>query len=208
MNCRRKQQLLVDYVEGILSDRKMRRIERHLSSCENCREHLAQLKHVRQQVRSLEAPEPSAEDWRRFQQELSRKISEQCEMRDRRVHGRPALLLLGAGAFALAVVMSFILVRNPFRGTPASPGENRVEEMQIPNTFQQETFMNSHTLLAGLSDEEIEEFADDAIFAEDENDMAESPLLDIFGSNSGFYEDFDELSPEECDEVLKRLESI
>ncbi|MCX5886569.1 MAG: zf-HC2 domain-containing protein [Proteobacteria bacterium] len=61
MNCNEKEDLLIDYLEGILEHEEKDRLESHLSSCQKCQTKLAKLKKVRSLLRQWNPVNPPDE---------------------------------------------------------------------------------------------------------------------------------------------------
>ena len=65
MRCAKARRLISEYVDGSLDSRRSERLRRHLESCPECRDVLADFEAIRRDAGSLEAPEPPDRVWLR-----------------------------------------------------------------------------------------------------------------------------------------------
>lgn len=98
MNCSAIDHLVDDYLDGVLTSSDAAALERHVAACPLCRARMIREQNVRQLLRTLPAPEPSADFF-------DRAIAE-AVVRDPRKHRRmPGLGL----ALAASVTLVFAL---------------------------------------------------------------------------------------------------
>jgi hypothetical protein len=129
MDCQRAEELFSDHLEGSLHQILGAELERHLASCESCRELRETLAEVVAALRSapeLEAPSGLAE--RAARAALARRLAPDSQLahpRGRPVEIRPALVLphwLNAAAAGLALIAlgATLAVVGPERGARAA----------------------------------------------------------------------------------------
>lgn len=70
MECKDIKTLIIEYIDGALNDEDARRVDEHLSSCEDCRAELTDMKSMFLQLDSFEMEEPSANLKRNFRNML------------------------------------------------------------------------------------------------------------------------------------------
>ena len=75
MNCKKAKKLLVYYVEESLADGRRKAVENHLSQCERCRAELSEIQKLKENLLSLDAPEPGADFWRDFDGRLAQELA-------------------------------------------------------------------------------------------------------------------------------------
>ncbi len=212
MNCRTSQRLLVDFLEESLSNRKRRLMQQHLNSCPNCREELEELGSLREEVRLSKAPERTEAEWASFQQALMQKVAESVPSRLARPSAR---LIIAAAAVACAVVV-LMLFRLPaskhqqesaptVSTAEAGAGQAHPFEPAETGSGKEKTFLAR----AALSEQERVELTDAAgeALPDETSDAIEGISGNSFYDVS-LYDELDDLSPQECDEVLQKLEAI
>jgi hypothetical protein len=129
MDCQRAEELFSDHLEGSLHQILGAELERHLASCESCRELRETLAEVVAALRSapeLEAPSGLAE--RAARAALARRLAPDSQLahpRGRPVEIRPALVLphwlnAAAAGFALIALGATLAVVGPERGARAA----------------------------------------------------------------------------------------
>ena len=213
MNCRKSQHLLVDYLEDSLSGRVARSIRLHLEACDVCRQKLQEMKRLREHISRLPVPELSEREWDAFQRALSEKLAGEIPLPAHRSVGVPAWKIAGALAaaacvfviFATPMLKSFLQERNRSVAdtTPAQ------EVSGSYSTGAREVEEDITLALANFSEEEINLLLSDPVIVADNgwetvNEFAGFGLP--FGG--GIHEELAELSAEECEEMLRRLESL
>ena len=219
MKCPKVKRVLVDYSEDSLGVTMRRAVEEHLSKCGKCRNELAQIESVKEEILSLEAPEPDAQFWRQFDAKLSRRLAsepvdEGAYAGRRRSLWRFEIPLVATGVAAL--VLGLILI---FSGN--EPGSESPQQQA------------GQVVTAGAIEQPVSEFSEDDIFIEMlmadndfsngdieqdteemysliEEDLIDAPegiiLSDIYEET--IYDLIEGLSDEELEEVYDDLASI
>jgi len=67
MGCEDINTLMIEYIDGALNDEDARRVDEHLSSCEDCRAEMANMKSLLMKLDDFEMEEPSENLKRNFQ---------------------------------------------------------------------------------------------------------------------------------------------
>jgi len=214
MNCKKAEQLLVDHAEQTLAGRKKKHLERHLETCESCRLQLEGIIRLREEVRSLSVPEPTESEWERFHSKLTRRLAEIDSERAARGSRR---LLLKPMAAAAAVAAGFLLVLALWinfsmeRKIDSNSSGKVMEQLSSEDSMQSlpsERDDKFLIALENLSDADLEDFVDDAALLLEEDSGAFDEVFLYSLTEPDPYEALEDLSPEEYDEVLKRLASI
>lgn len=207
MNCRKIELLLVDYAEETLSERAERKVLRHVEHCEKCRANFEQIRQVRQEIRMLQVPELTDESWNAFQERLLHEIAQSAPRPEHRIFWKPALAFAGTAAFAMLLFLVVIMRQAPQTETIAPHLADNIAQpaMEGESESSPATEKNSQLALAEVSGKDLEEFLADAALLSD----GELDELTIEANDSlNLIDDIEELSPEECNEALERLESV
>lgn len=98
MNCKKIQNLLSDYIEGLVSEAEKKEIQQHLEVCDRCNLEYQKIEKIIKILRSL--PEKNAPDY--FSEKVIQKITEKQKKRPK--------LALWLGRIALAEIAGLILI--------------------------------------------------------------------------------------------------
>jgi hypothetical protein len=213
MNCRKTQWLLVDYVEDTLAERTARSIRRHLDACDICRQKLQQVKQLRENITLLRVPELSEKEWDAFQRALSEKLAEQNPLPMPRPLLIPAWKIAGAFAAAACVVLLVALpMLKQFLHERNQSVMEKTTSREIAGGYAagvREMDKDLVLALADFSEEEINLLLSDPVIVADNGWEGVSSLAG-FGLPFGLeiHDELAELTSEECDEMLRRLESL
>ena len=74
MKCERAQKLISDRLDGKLSSWRQKRLDRHLTTCEVCRDYLLSQEIIQREALKIGAVDYPPEWWRQFEQALQAKI--------------------------------------------------------------------------------------------------------------------------------------
>lgn len=217
MRCKRVRQLLVDYMEDVVSFRKRKAIERHLSDCEDCERELRAIEKTKQDVLSLGILERDSEFWERFNTKLSQRIAEEIPETAPRTLPVPRVSAAGAVFAALLILICGALIYRY-----SDRGEHAIEPLSQPRLAESAetvlpepadilyspTYDESMLALSYLDTDESDELFSELVIEEE----GVSTLPTSFVLND-FYEpavdDFvDEMSAEEIDTLYESLEFI
>lgn len=110
MFCFRIKRKLYDILEGNLSQARAEKIKAHLKKCPNCAQEYRQMRQVLGLVSQRKSPEPSAQFWASFDQELEEKLA-QKKVLPQEIKLRPVYLPRPSlkPAFALATVFTLLI---------------------------------------------------------------------------------------------------
>jgi hypothetical protein len=213
MNCRKTQRLLVDYLEDSLAERAARSIRRHLASCDICRQELKLMKQIRENIALLSVPELSEKEWDAFQRALSEKLAVQNPLPAPRPLFTPAWKI--AGALAAAACVSFLFAvptLNRFLHENNQSAAEKAAQREISGDYAANARDMDRDMLLALADfseEEITQLLSDPVIVADNGWEGVNGLAG-FGLPFGLeiHDELAELTSEECDEMLRRLESL
>lgn len=142
MVCKECQQLLSDYIDGLLELGEQSQLEGHLADCEPCRavrDDLLQIVHFSHQLPELA---PSAALWTRIEGELARvePVSATARLgrwwaRLREQHFNLSLPQLAASAAALVIVLSVGIIAFRHDSGAVNISELRAPNLAIPDNF-------------------------------------------------------------------------
>ena len=125
MKCATAQELISDYVDGVLSRESEAELKAHLEGCRDCRELARDFASIVQGARGLASYEPSAAVWPKIAAEVRAARPEApAEVRERRswlgAFWRPAgWVYAAAAAVMLAVVGGLVVRQKPWSTAPA-----------------------------------------------------------------------------------------
>jgi len=202
MNCANFKEHIVDYLFGELSQEVASEFERHVSSCENCRQSLREFEETFALISSEEVPELDAAFWARFDEELYKKVD--LNGLERKVLGFPFKRVLAYAASLLIALSAGFYMKNYFdtHGTETIAKKIVVEKSggQPAEKIQKETQVKDHL---DLDDEKYYYSAVEGLIAMsigDETDSIEEVIdpISIFthiddpsDSNTGLVYDID-----------------
>lgn len=106
MSCRKFERLIVDYVTNELKGPEAAKLEKHLKTCTECRETLAEYKNVLVKTRELQAPVYGEEFWTAKLKE----IKGYQPQRQRKFFLKPAVL--SASALLVFVILFTVFIHN------------------------------------------------------------------------------------------------
>lgn len=129
MKCSKAHELIGELLEGTIRGEDRRELEKHLESCDDCRELLADFQKIQNEAAALPKLEPSADVWpnildgvRRARETESARPAAAAGRRERLfVPGRPRYALAAALSLGLIVGGAF-LIRGPGEKTVPAAG--------------------------------------------------------------------------------------
>ena len=139
MFCFRIKRKLYEFLEGNLSPAEAEKIKIHLARCAKCAQEYKQMRQVLSLVSQKKVPQPSAEFWAKFDQELEEKLAkervlpQEIKLRPQylpRMSLRPAFAL--ATVFALLISLSFYL----FGGLPTKGRLTALNDERLVNDLE------------------------------------------------------------------------
>ncbi len=218
MKCDKVKRVLVDYSEDSLGASRRRAVEEHLSGCERCRNELAKIECVKEEILSIETPEPDAQFWRQFDEKLSRRLDreivEGAVASGRRSLWRFEIPLAATGVAALALGLFLVFSGNgPVSESPQQQTNEIVTAEAIGQSdsefSEDDIFIEMLMAENGSFDGDIEQDAEE-IYSLIEDDLIDAPeeiiLSDIYEET--IYDIIEGLSEEELEEVYDGLASI
>ncbi len=114
MTCERVQQLLDDFVDGILPEGDRSRLEAHLTGCDSCRRDLAALQALLDDAADLPSEiDPSKDLWTAIRSQIGQERSAPSRLS---FFNRPKYVLAAAALFVLVTAGSLLLPRMIERG--------------------------------------------------------------------------------------------
>ncbi len=114
MTCKRVQQLLDDFVDGLLPERDRSRLEAHLTGCDSCRRDLAALQALLDDAAALPTEiDPSKDLWSAVKSQIGEERSVPSRLS---FFNRPKYVLAAAALFVLVTAGSLLLPRMIERG--------------------------------------------------------------------------------------------
>jgi len=114
MTCERVQQLLDDFVDGLLPERDRSRLEAHLTGCDSCRRDLAALQAMLDDAAALPTEiDPSKDLWSAVKSQIGEERSVPSRLS---FFNRPKYVLAAAALFVLVTAGSLLLPRMIERG--------------------------------------------------------------------------------------------
>ena len=155
MKCKRAQEMLADYVNGILETADSRQIQQHIAQCENCRWELKMLKKVLGLIDNVEVEYPSASIWENFIPDLHRRIENEAAMIFMKKQRRRSYLLPGWAAtatIALILFVSLAMWNRPEIRSPQIQVADSAETVQNPTVTEDspETTLVTGVILEAL----------------------------------------------------------
>jgi len=215
MNCRKARDLLVDYMEGLLPTRRKKGVQQHLALCESCRTEHERMQHLHRSLQSLSVPAPDATDWERFQRRLNEQLAQSSLAPQRARSIKPALkLLIPAAAMVSLVIVLFLFSGKLPWGAPdrvSVSGTGAGQEVSQPAAQHNGSSTTAEFLvaLANLPGAELDQLEDEATFLMDDEAGMGLPgavVSEMF--TDGAFEEVEELTLEEYDELIEGLGSI
>lgn len=227
MNRKKAKKLLVDYLEDSLAAGPREAVENHLSQCERCRDELSLIEKVKENLVSLDAPDPGDEFWRNFNRKLSQKLAVEEAPASHPgftfgyLTGRPRIAL---AAGVMTILLIALLAVGAFLVISVSPGRaptipdialNSSEIATIDlNGIEIEFFLKNGDTgidldaaeLSDLSEEEMETLEEDlfVLMGEDWASASEDMVPDDIYEPT-VYDLLDELSYEEIEALYREL---
>jgi len=133
ISCRRVERWTVDYLEGVLPEKKKVLFEEHLAKCSRCAQEVEALAKTQKLVRLKAREEMPETFWTYYLPRLKRRLEEKplSRMRWRTV---PSLALATATALVLLVVVAVSLFKTPSLNLENLPREVLVEEVMASNS--------------------------------------------------------------------------
>jgi len=122
MNCRTVQSKLGCFLDGELSVRDQRRVERHLGGCASCREELERLRLVGRAIEEL--PEPPDVPAGFAERVMARAVKRLAEDRPTLPFWQsisPAMRIAAAAMVVLGICLGVMMSRDLLRGTGSTP---------------------------------------------------------------------------------------
>lgn len=128
MRCTQAKKLVSEYVDGVLDERRSAELERHLDSCEECRELLQDFQGIVREARDMKTVTPPDTAWEKISGALAGpRIEEPAGRAVRRERPARAFFLSrhplwSAAAAALVLVVGGLALLQPWRsGLPPGP---------------------------------------------------------------------------------------
>ncbi len=107
MRCKEVSQVLIDYHENSLQADERRRVERHLSECEKCRDRLKEVEQLYQLLARERVPSPGESFWTGFLPEVRARIERKKKRRGLLIP-KPRLAFGILTILAVAIVSIFM----------------------------------------------------------------------------------------------------
>ena len=146
MTCRKSREYISRSIDDGLSDKEDARLERHLAACGECRALREDLRKIVDGAARLETPEPSDRVWLGIRAGLTResggRAREEAGAFRRPAFGMgwPVLSYVGAGAVALALVITGIAVGRRLGRAPAPMGPQAREQYTLAKLDEAERY--------------------------------------------------------------------
>jgi len=115
--------VLHDYVDAALGGNERAEVERHLTTCAQCRQTVDDLRELARRIASLPPMEPPARAWRRIERDLNREAARGTSLRGEggaRAPRRAWLFGLAAAAVLVLAVLAGVRYGG-WRRSPAAP---------------------------------------------------------------------------------------
>lgn len=210
MRCKELRFDLVDYAKGMLSDDDKKRIERHISECEKCREELEEIRNTAVVLDSYRVELPDEPYFINFLPKLNQKI----DNRKREPFFKKATkYALSFSTMISVIIVTVILLQSGNRQfIPGSDGFNNgvisesvsdisINEESEPKVINYENYVHED-LLSKIADESgIEKKATEALAVAAINSSND---IFSFSSSESYVED---LSDNEIDKVIEKLKT-
>lgn len=131
MKCKEAHELISEFLEGTIGEDDRRELEKHLESCDDCRELLADFQTIRKEAAALPKPEPSPAVWTNILDGVARARREKTVRPAATVGWWERFTVLGRPRYALAAALTLglivggtVLFRGPRNGAaPAAAGK-------------------------------------------------------------------------------------
>jgi hypothetical protein len=142
MNCDDIKELLSDYVDGVLDPKTKALVDEHLSACKGCKEELASLKALVNELGSLESVAPPGDFLDQLHERMEQRSPFSKILRALFVPMRLKIPLEFAGAAAMAILVFTLLHvhQAPYKVTQAPVGlkQERVAQKGAPESWDED----------------------------------------------------------------------
>jgi hypothetical protein len=109
MDCAAIQELLSEYIDGTLDEKAVQVVDRHISVCEDCKETLASLSAIVEELNSLEPVEPPADFLKKIHQRMEPRLDLNRILRKLFVPFRVKIPLQLAAAATASILVVMVL---------------------------------------------------------------------------------------------------
>lgn len=146
MRCEDFDELIYLFWDGRIDERKKEKLEKHLSTCNRCKEKLALLESIEKEAQGIKTKEPSQEYWDTFSSRVRERIIAQKEesfsFRLKKVFENifsfsPLKIKIAAGLVSIVFVFIVGKLYMDYRGKEIIPSKIMMEKTKKPISFSQ-----------------------------------------------------------------------
>jgi len=205
MTCKKIYSLLIEYHENSLDSNERKRVEQHLSECENCKARLKEIEQTYPLLAKETIPQPEESFWINFLPEVRSRIESKEK---RKITFVPKIrLAFGLLSILLVGIISFFLFSIDRENIARNQSESGVGNV----LFASDPFSYTEQLIEFLSSEGDSAFPVEMFLSKDERqnlDLTERSLEEDYLSREDLSSILSELNSEELEKLKENINNL